>query len=492
MESGITKNQVIEVLTRSPHGKLEEYLPVGRIAAKQDPEFIAHLISWNEVNGQVRDSKVALPVATLCEPTFNGELGENSYAHMALRDPRELVQLWRFAKTVKPEGHIRRINRLIERYLRTRENDPKWFDYVCVAHRASMTDLYALTHVKPVSYAAKMLFEGIYPRNSLMEAIASLKKMEPVEAAGLIFKRKLPFLAAVGALGEKARDPTLVLALIERMSPTELVTWTKWLQRNGVKTNPALRAAYEAGLTRVATSTKSTFKTTRAAEQIEDKTLKAKLQGAQQKQMHALGGVDGNWLVLGDKSGSMTQAIDVSKLVAATLASMVKGKVHLVFFDTSPRHVDATGKDYDQIKAATRSIAAGGGTVIGCGLLYALEKKLDLDGIAVVSDGGDNQTPIFQKAYQQYAKQHDGVEPPIYFYRTRGDSDRFGPGLKALGIDFQEFDLTKGVDYYSLPNLVRTMQTRRYGLVDQIMEAPLLTQDEVFNRKKGEQHATAE
>jgi len=53
-------------------------------------------------------------------------------------------------------------------------------------------------------------------------------------------------------------------------------------------------------------------------------------------------------------------------------------------------------------------------------------------------------------------------------------------------------DLTKGTfDYYSLPNLVATMGTRRYGLLDKIMETPLLTTDEVFNRKKGEEHEAA-
>lgn len=485
MESGITQNHMIEVLTRSPHGKLEEYLPVGRIAAKQQPEFIAHLIAWNERNGQIRDSKVALPIATLCEPAFSGELEENSYAHMALRSPRELVSAWRFAKTVKPVGHMRKINRLVARYLQAREARPNWFERGVASQRAAFLDLYTLAHVKPSPMAQKLLFDQEYTKGTLLHAIATLKDMEPTEAAGTIMKKRIPFLVAVSALGAKAKDAALVMALIERMTPTELVTNTKMLERMGVKTNPALRAAYSAGLQRVAGSKAATFKTTRAAEQMTDTGLRDQLRGAQEKQLRALGGVEGDWLVLGDKSGSMTQAIEVSKLVASTLAKMVKGKVHLVFFDTSPRYIEATGKDYDQIIAATRSITAGGGTTIGCGLLYALEKNLRVDGIAVVSDGGDNRPEIFQKAYLQYAKVNDN-EPPVYFYKTRGDSDRFGPALRQLGLEFSEFDLTKGVDYYSLPNLVATMGTRRYGLADAIMDTPLLTLDGVFNTEPKE------
>jgi len=44
------------------------------------------------------------------------------------------------------------------------------------------------------------------------------------EAAGVIIERRIPFLIAVGALGEKIKNKDLVLAIIERMSPTELIT----------------------------------------------------------------------------------------------------------------------------------------------------------------------------------------------------------------------------------------------------------------------------
>lgn len=80
MEKGLTRNQIIQELTRSPHGELTVYEKVGRAAAKEDAEFLAHLIAWNRIHGQVRDSKVALPVISLTEPTFNGELAENSNA----------------------------------------------------------------------------------------------------------------------------------------------------------------------------------------------------------------------------------------------------------------------------------------------------------------------------------------------------------------------------------------------------------------------------
>jgi hypothetical protein len=328
--------------------------------------------------------------------------------------------------------------------------------------------------------ADAILFKGERPRGSVFEAVANLKSMSNSEAAGTIMERRIPFLIAMGALGPKAKEPDLVMALIERMSPTELVTNSKMLERLGVKTVPALRAAYEQAIGRAASSKKATLKTTRAAEAMDDEGISDKLRDLQEKQIKALGGVDGNWLVLGDKSGSMQIAIEASRQVAATLAKMVKGEVHLVFFDDTPRYINATGKTYEQLLAETRHVSAGGATSMGAGLMSIVEKKIDVDGIAVVSDGGENTAPAFAHVYAAYA-QAMSKQVPVYLYKVRGsDGDSFSGNLKRADIDCQVFDLTGGVDYYSLPNMVQTMRTQRYSLVDEIMETPLLKLEDVL------------
>ena len=332
-ELGLTKNQVITELTRSPHGELTEYIKTGRAIAEQDPEFAAHLIAWNARNGQIRDSKVALPVVTLSVPGFNGELSENSLAHLATLDPRNLLRAVRFAKQLKIPAHGRALRRVVEKYLRAREAKRGWWDATTLQHRATMKELYALNSVKPGGeYENTVLFgrtldktKAPLPRGSVFEAVARLRTMSPVEAAGTIITRKIPFLVAVGALGARMKETDLVLALINQMSPTELVNNTKMLERLGIKTVPALRGAYEEALRKAASAKTSTFKATRAAEAVEDEALKEKLKGLQEKQISALGGVEGNWLVLGDKSQSMTHAIDAAKTLANQM-SLVKNE----------------------------------------------------------------------------------------------------------------------------------------------------------------------
>lgn len=486
VEKGLTKNRIVSELSRSPHGKLEEYLPIGKQAAAEQPEFFSHLIAWNNLKGQIRDSKVALPVISLSVSEFNDdEFVGNSLAHLAMLDPRNFVRAIRFAMQVKTPGRARSLRRLIADYLHYREQNWALWEKTAIQHRRTLKELYALAHVKPSTMADAILFKGERPKGTTFEAIAQLKNMSAQEAAGTIMERRIPFLIAMGALGAKAKEADLVLALIGRMSPTELVTNSKMLERLCVKTVPALRAAYEEALGKAAKSKKATLKTTQAAEAIEDDTLKAKLQSLQEKQLAALGGVDGNWLVLGDKSGSMKVAIEAARHVAATLAKMVKGQVHLVFFDVSPRYIDATGKSYEDLLALTKRVTADGGTSVGCGLQYCIDAGYEIDGIAIVSDGGENTPPMFPLVYQQYAKKFDKL-PTVYFYRTVGDTNALSRSLNAAGIDCQDFDLTGGVDYYSLPNLVATMRVNRYSLIDEIMAVPLVKLEAVLPLKKGE------
>ena len=479
METGLTKNRILSELSKSPHGKLQEYVAIGQEAAKQEPEFFAHLIAWDRIKGDVRDAKVALPVVALSVDQADVFV-ENSLAHIALLGPREFLKAYRFALELRPAGKMRKVRKIAECFLREIENDRRGFDRTALQHRKVLKELYALTHVKPSQRADAVLFKGIYPDGSVFAEVAKLKDMAPTEAAAIIMDRKIPFLVAKGALGAKAKDPDLVLALIKGMTATELVTNTKMLEKLGIKTNPALRGAYEEGLKKVTKSKANVLKTTRALEQIGDTDLRDKLRGVQEKQIEALGGVDGNWLVLADKSGSMNQAIEVSRHVSATLAKMVKGKVYLVFFDTMPMSIDVTGAALDMIKKATQHIQAGGGTSIGCGLQRMLEAKAEIDGIAIISDGGENTPPAFADVYKKYST-FAGKEVPVYLYHCVGENNVLEGNNRRSGVDMHTFELAgSSIDYYSIPNLVKTMRTNRYSLVDEVMAVPLVTLDKVF------------
>lgn len=497
METGLHKRQIVAELTKSPHGDLAKYAPIGVQAAKDDSDFFAHLVAWNALKGEIRDAKQALPVLALAgTPGEDDVYTENALAHLATLAPTYLVKALTFLPTVAG-GRSKLMHRFVERYLRDREAHVRVWEKTAVQHRAALKTLYGRWHVKPFPYAKAVLFERQYAPGSVFEAIETLKTLTPEGAARAITKFQIPFLVAQSILGPTMKSDALILALLDVMSPAELVNNVKRFEQWGVKTNPALRSAFETAMQRATTSKRasSTLKATKAAEVLEDagdEVLAAKLKALQERQIETRGGVEGNWLVLADASPSMSIAIEIAKDVAAVLTRMVKGQVHLVFFDSTPRHKDVTGKTLDEIKALTKhEKVQGNGTSIGCGLALAMEKKLAIDGICIISDAKENTVPFFVERYQAYVKRFD-AEPSVYLYRLTPSSSGYGDKdlattMAANGLELVEFDLRdQTVDYYSLPNVVQTMRIGKYTLLDEIAATPLLTLDDVLKRTKGQ------
>lgn len=500
METGLTLNQIIAELAKSPHGNLATYVPVAKRAIAEQGDFFAHLVAWNQRKGEIRDAKVALPVLALND-TDSARV-DNALANLAMLDPRNLVRAVEFARGVevtkdenkrivrtktKPKisaSRDKKLTAMVRRYLEYRERNFSKWERNALQHRESMKALYVLSRYKPSkAIYGEILFDRQYPAGSVFDVVSRLKSMDALEIAGTITAQRIPFLVAMGALGAKQRDPDVLMALIKAMSASELVTNAKRFEKAGVKTNPALRAALDEALAKASKSSKNILKTTVAAEAIEDEDLREKLQSLQKKQISNQAGIEGDWLVLGDKSGSMSGAIEVARRVAATLATFVKGRVQLTFFDTMPKSHDVTGMAYEQIMNISKGVVAGGGTSIGCGLQQALDSKLSFGGIAIVSDGGENHTPHFPEVYKLYCQKMD-VEPSVYLYHVKGEEDVLTNNLERNKIASQKFELGGSVDYYALPNLVQSMRTNRYSLVQEIFDTPLLTLDAVLSGKE--------
>lgn len=510
MEKGLTKREIIAKLSESPHaggvGKVKKgekvaaltpdeklmarvtaltkaYASVMGTAAQEDALFFAHLVAWNHIKGQVRDAKVALPVIALKHAGGDADYVENALAHLADLRPREFLRAREFAQAVGTPQRL--LDRLTERYLRDLEKDYFNWERTAIQHRETLLSLYSRYHVKPAEFAKRILFEKSYAPGSRFAVLRDLKTGSAVQIAAAIGEHRLPFLAVRAALGKRLAEPDVLVAVIARMSPTELVTNMKALEKLDVKNIPAARAALEEALGRAATkkgASATALKASVAAAAQDDEVLAGKLKVLQEKQLDQLS-IDGNWLVLGDRSGSMSTSIELAKVVSGTLARMVKGNVYLVFFDTAPLFFDVTGKTLEEIQQITKGIKDGGGTSIGCGLQTILDRKLSVDGIAVVTDGGENNTPYFSAVYPKYCAAL-GVEPTVYCYATAGYSMGFEDLCKRTQIDVQRFDVSKA-DYYSLPNVIQTMRVGRYSLLDEVMAQSLKTVDMVLDKTLG-------
>lgn len=482
VETTVSKQEIITMLTASPHGDLLQYREPVAAAAQADADFTAHLIAWNQRKGAIRDSKLALPFWMLGFTERGTTHETNCWAHLLLQSPRQLVQLVRFAYDKKIVFRKSQFWKMIGHYLKARESFPDWFTAVALQHRESLKTLYALSHTAPGDYANAVIFKRQYPQDSVFYAVQHLTDFSAQEIGGLIERFRIPYLIARGALGVRMRESDVLLAVVDRMSPTELVTNMKALKRLGASKYPAVRAALGKGMIRAGKSRANVLKTTQAAKALAqddpESSLVTQLEEVQERQLERV--VDSNWLILADKSGSMDAAINLAVKIAGLLAHAVKETVSLVFFDTMPRYFDVTGSSYQKIMQATGGVNAGGGTSIGCGLRCALEKRVPVDGIVIVSDGGENADPYFAHVYRHAFHTRENP-PPVYFYKLHGDFDTLSGTMAEAHVDFQTFDLRgKSVDSYALPNLVQTMSIQRYRLTDAIYDTPLLTVEQAL------------
>jgi len=474
-----TRNQLINALLKTVHRDLASYTESGLAAAKSDPELLGHFCAWNDKAGRIRDAKMAYPVLALRSLSSDDkDLAENAIACLLRLSPRDLVKAYDYNKSLSAKslvihgGWRRLLENGLRQYIKVREDSPGWWTATAIQHRKSLKQLYRLSHLKPSETAQKVLFDREFATGSVWADIAGLKKMPPNEQASVILKRKLPFEVIVGSADVK--NQSVLLAIVEGMTGNQLITNTKMLERLGVMNDGILRAAYDAALVRAKSDKKvETLKAGRAAAEITDKGLKGKLERLQETKTAALGNIEGDWLVLGDRSGSMAKSVEMAKQIAALIAERVKGAVHLVFFNIDPVHFDVTGKSYAEIQKMTARVNAAGGTSIGCGLNFILEKGLTVQGIAIASDGGENTAPYFSDVYKKYAEKF-GVEPTTYFYHLDGESDRLANSCKTAKIEVERFEADK-LDYYSLPQLVNLMRVNRYSFYEEIMECPLLT-----------------
>jgi hypothetical protein len=523
-ENSLTRQQVYSQLIKSPHGNLNEYLPIGLKAVKEDPDFFAHLVAWNSRKGEVRDAKSALALIALTNPT-EPEYQDNALAVLATLGVRDLIKALRWVegkdlvtyvtegtgkkkvrkkvltKSAFPKAGINRtLRRFVAQYLSNLEANRAHWDAVALQNKQSLKYLYRKYRVEPSDRANGVLFgpstkrpdNPTRPQGSVFEKLPLLKNLEPAFVAGALTALKVPFLTGRGAVESKAKDPMVLQALMASMSPAELLNSTKMLERWGMKDNPALKAAYEKGLNKAADSKKpmATLKAGKAASMVTDEKLKAKLNTLQEAKLDQKQ-IKGNWLVLGDRSPSMEgQSVEVAKAVAGILARLAE-TCTLIFFDQGVQRIDVTGLTMEQVVEKTKAIKANGsGTSIGAGIDYALVNNLDVDGIAIVSDGEENSAPW---SHQVLPKLNAalGKDIPVYYYRVRRDRNRrfygnvgletFPEHMKQAKLDFQTFEIdADNIDYYSLPNLVASMRVNKYAFTDEIMDTPLRTTDEVF------------
>jgi hypothetical protein len=309
------------------------------------------------------------------------------------------------------------------------------------------------------------------------------KAATPAEQARFIVEHEVPFTVAVGAV--KQLTPAVLVALVNAMSPQEVINHLKSLKARGSLEHPDVKALVDEKLAQAATSERvSAFKARVAADvaQLDEQTA-ARLEKVTAEQVKKRGTITKPTALLVDKSGSMEHAIEVGKRIAALISGVSAVGLIVYAFDTMPYDVQAQGTELSDWARAFQHISAGGGTSVGCALEAMRRKRQKVEQIILVTDEGENTAPYFAEVYEAYRKEL-GVVPNVVIVRVGHAGEWVERKLREKQAQVETFTFTG--DYYSLPNLVPFLtRPSRLELLMEIMETPLpVREDRVAERRE--------
>ncbi len=360
----------------------------------------------------------------------------------------------------------------ITRYLREREADADWFDGSVLVARKAIKRLYALLHIKPGERAQQILFEENPPADSRLAALKQLTRAKtPIEQAQAILENRLPYRVAATVVQQMAS--TVLLALIEVMSPQEVINNLAALKRRGAMDNPDLKTLIEQKLEAAKTGARvSAFK---AEEAIKSADLSAdvrkKLEQVADTQVKAKGRIARPTALFIDKSGSMELAIELGKRLGSLISAICEKDLFVYAFDTMAYPIEWAGDDLASWEKALKGITAGGGTSCGVPLDFMTRKRQYVEQIIVVTDEQENTAPLFVESLTKY-RETVKADPTVCFVRTPGAGTQLEEQCRKAGILCDAFQFTG--DYYALPNLVPLLsRPSKLELLMEIMAYPL-------------------
>jgi hypothetical protein len=342
----------------------------------------------------------------------------------------------------------------VVRYLKERETDHEWFDSSVVIARKYMKRLYALLHVNPGERAQKILFEDAPPEDSKLFAIKELVKAQtPADQAKVIMEHKVPYRIASTIVS--AMTPTVMLALIEVMTSQELINNMGSLKKRGAFDNPDLKAVIEKKLEKAKTDKRvAAFKATEAVKVagVDEATVK-QLEAIADTQVKSKGRIKRSTALLIDKSGSMSQAIELGKQIGSMISAIMEDGTDLFCyaFDTMAYPIKAVGPSLADWEKALRGINANGGTSCGVALEYMIRAKQVAENIILITDEGENSSPQFVPTLQRYMGMV-GTQPTVCIVKTQNASSLIEENMRRAGLQCDAYQFTG--DYYGLPNLI--------------------------------------
>jgi hypothetical protein len=485
---------ILNTLLTTPHRKLDEVYPIHTKMILDDPRFYVQLGAWYAETGEVRDHQEMF-VVQLCLSKFEGHR-EVGLAMIREMPPYQVVRVcdFIFGKKIKeypkvatvamatrgrrpvrgrpaapkvaaPKPTIkdwglnkqlpRSVKTEIQRYLADREADNAWFDSSVLTARKAMKRLYVLSGKVPTERAQAILFDDKPPADSSAAIVKELAKAtDPTEQAKIIVDNKVPYRVAATVV--TAMSPPVLAAIIEVMTPQELINNIGSLTKRGVMENADLKALVSEKLTQAKKGKRvaalKSLEAVKATPMSAD--IQKQLEDVADAQMKSKAKITRPTALFVDKSGSMSQAIELGKRIGSLISAVMDAPLYVYAHDTIPYPITCKGTDLAEWEKAFAGIKASGWTSMGCPVQALLAKKQFVENIVLITDEGENTAPYFFDVLDKYKKAMN-ADPAICIVKTTGATDKLEAAGRAKGITVDAWQFSGGSDYYSLPGLLK-------------------------------------
>ncbi len=471
---------ILNALIRTPHGDIEPYVEPFKFLHDRDPLFFVRLGCWYNEHGTVHDLK-QLFIAFLCTSKFSDQFRECGLALLERLPPYQVQRVLYMIKGEDKGNTFQRglglsvprsFKTTVKAYLKKRESNKDSFESAVLHAREAMSTLYCSLRIKPGEYAQRVLFDNDPPEGSRLYGLKLLSwSTDPEDQAMIIADYQLPYRAAVSAI--KWLSPPVMIAIVDAMSPQELINNLASLRKRGAFENPDIRAFIECKLEDAQTDRRVSALKTRQA------IKSAGLTGEIEKQVTAvgdariksLGKIGRSTALFIDKSASMEEAIEVGKQVASIIAPICTKELNVYAFDTIAYPIKAKGNELSDWENAFKGITANGSTSCGSALEALIKDGKTTEQIIIVTDQEENAQPFFERSLVTYSRKH-GVTPDIVIVNVGLHSTYLEDSLKKHDAHVDTY--TFNGDYYSLPSLIPLLsQGTRSDLLADIMRYEL-------------------
>lgn len=468
------KKTLVQSLFKCPHRDLNQTIPVFSNALEKDPLFAGkcfYALTLPDYN-RIRDLGEA-GVAFLLTSKFQ----QHRRAGRILFQSLEPYRAYRVARFVRNgiKNPNRQVRKAVEHYLRTLEKDTRRFDGAVRVARKPLHHMYEFYHIKPSPRAQTVLFDRETPPGEVDPVQMLRDAKSPEEQARIIMDHNIPYRQATSAL--KAMTPAIWVALIQTMTPVEAVNARASIERSGILQDDRIRGIYEDKLRKASESDRvsvSHLKERKSAKGT-DKSVEAVTQDVRQQKVDKGAKITVDTVICVDVSGSMEDAIEISKRLCPMVASICDASLWVYCFNNVAWELKYEGNTLADFERAFEMIRADGQTSLGAALQKCVDDGHVPEQAVYVTDQMENTRPVLVDVYNSLISKGTDVR---FTFITIGGQPLVASALEAAMADVVDYNISPRMDqsawYAELENIVPLLTKGGYAdLVNSIMELEL-------------------